>query len=166
MKTSESIESLAAALAMAQGEFTAPPKSKTADVPMKSGGRYSYSYADLAEVIETIRPVMTKHGLSVSQLPSRTEQGFELVTRLMHKSGQWIEGSIPLPEGRSPQELGSLLTYYRRYALCGVTGVAADEDDDGKGAGKDTKPPSKPSAPSKPAVKTCCNTKSGTTERH
>lgn len=153
MKTSEKIEQLIGALVEAQGEFTAPTKNKEVDA-----GKYVYSYADLADVIETIKPVMKKHGLSVIQVPSKTAEGFFLYTRLMHKSGEWIESQLPLSENRSPQELGSQMTYMRRYSLCGIVGIAAEDDDDGraaedgaKGAGKQAAPKGKP--PVQPKVK-------------
>lgn len=121
--------SIAEALAKAQGEFPAIPKNRTAKVPMKAGGTYSYDYADLSDIVQAVRPVLAKHGLSFSQSVS----GQILRSTLFHASGQVITSEIPFncPPGGRPQDTGSALTYARRYCLCALLGVVAEEDDDG-----------------------------------
>jgi len=59
-----------------------------------------------------------------------------LHTRLLHTSGQWIASEHPLPMSGRPQEIGSALTYARRYSLSALIGIAADEDDDANAAEK------------------------------
>jgi hypothetical protein len=130
----EPIGNLAAALAAAQGELPAPKKTKTAKV-RSDKGNYEYHYADLADVIEISKAILAKHHLAVSQPTFVTpDRGLVLVTRLMHKSGESIESSYPLPSGGKPQEMGSALTYARRYCYCAILGIAADADDDGEAA--------------------------------
>jgi hypothetical protein len=90
---------------------------------------FKSQYADLAAIREASLPSLTKHGLSIIQTPRLTAVGFVLFSRLMHKSGQWIEGEWPITIG-PPQSMGSQLTYFRRYLWSGQTGMAADEDDD------------------------------------
>jgi hypothetical protein len=121
MDDNKPINELAAALVKAQGKFPSIPKNKTANV-----GKYTYKYADLPDILEAVIPVLNKHGLCIMQAPD----GDSLVTTLMHESGQCVTGRIPLPMKTSPQELGSWLTYLRRYSLTGMLGIAADEDDD------------------------------------
>lgn len=147
MKFSEQMGELAKALAAAQGEMTAPPKDKTAKVPTKSGGSYSYSYSDLATVVETVKKILSKNGLAVTQYCEPNGSGHLLNTRLIHSSGQWCESSLSIPHTNGPQELGSWLTYYRRYALCAILGVASEEDDDAQSitAPKDNSRPLTPS---------------------
>jgi hypothetical protein len=123
------IDQIAAALALAQGQLTNPPKTKTAHV-----GKYKYRYADLAEIIEHVRPTLAKHELAFVQLTARGEGSNTLVTRLLHKSGQYLESTYPLPAQAAAQEMGSAITYARRYSLCAILGIAADEDDDGSKA--------------------------------
>jgi hypothetical protein len=54
-----------------------------------------------------------------------------LVTTLVHASGQWIKGEMPIITNKmDPQGLGSAITYYRRYSLAAMIGVAPDDDDD------------------------------------
>jgi hypothetical protein len=121
---------LAAALAAFQAEMPTVTKGKTATVPTKAGGQYTYTYADLADVTQTAMPLLARHGLSFSSQPRRTEQGdYELVGVLLHTSGDRESGSLPL-FGRTAQEIGSSLTYGRRYLLGCMTGIVTDDDDD------------------------------------
>lgn len=131
--TSEKIEELAAALAKAQGEFPIIEKNKTATVKAREGRQgYSYKYADLADVIESVKSVLSKYALSHSQEIITTDKDVFLLTTVMHESGQWRSGTIPLPSALlgDPQKFGTVITYYRRYALCAALGVQAEEDKD------------------------------------
>jgi hypothetical protein len=123
-KPAPAVAQLAEALAAAQGKFTNPKKTKTANA-----GKYSYSFADLADVLDAIRQPMASAGLSVVQT---IETGpLHLATTLMHVSGQSITSRYPLVAMTSQQDMGSQLTYARRYSLCAILGVAAEEDRDG-----------------------------------
>jgi hypothetical protein len=134
MSQSESIKELASALAKAQGEFPAIEKNKTAKIPKKTGGDYSYQYADLADIIRVVTPALTKYGLSVTQSPTLVGDKFVLETVLMHASGEWRSALYPLMGHERAQEQGSEITYARRYALCPMLGIHGEEDDDGKAA--------------------------------
>lgn len=124
-------KSLAEALAAFQESMPVVTKSKTAKVPTKSGGSYSYSYADLATVSEIAMPRLTAHGLSFTCAPRLTDAGhYELVGTLRHASGESTDGALPI-KGGTPQELGSSITYARRYLLGAMTGIVTDDDDDG-----------------------------------
>lgn len=132
-------KTLAAALAAFQSEPPKVTKGSTASIP----GRSQYHYADLADITDAVLPALAKHGLSWLTMPTYTDAGnFVLRYELLHTSGESRSGEYPLPQGK-PQEIGSALTYGRRQTLCAVTGVAADEDDDGK-AGGDAAPASHP----------------------
>lgn len=136
-------DSLAAALVALQAELPHVPKNRTANVPTKSGGSYSYKYADLNDVASAIHPLMSKVGLSFIFAPTTTEDGrFVLRYWLLHSAGEKIQGEYPLPdpERNTPQQIGSALTYARRYVLSAVTGVVPDEDDDGQAAQAAEKP--------------------------
>jgi hypothetical protein len=124
--------SVAEALAGFQAELPKVAKSNTADVRSDKGS-YSYRYADLAELSPLVLPVLARHGLSWSTRPTLVGEPprFVLTYTLAHVSGDKIEGDYPLPAaGSTPQNLGSAITYARRYALCAVTGVAPGDDDD------------------------------------
>ena len=127
MKTSEYIEHLATALAAVQGELTNPAKTKI-NPHFKSG------YVDLADGLDTIRKVLAKNGMSFIQGTTVHEGVIVLNTRIMHKSGQWIESEYPVSGFSKPQEMGSAMTYARRYSLFAMVGVAGEDDDDGNAA--------------------------------
>ena len=133
MTASETVGALAAALAKAQAELPVVRKSNTAKVPTKSGGGYSYTYADLADVTASVLPILAAHGLCFVCLPGPSERGLILTGTLLHESGEYLTASLPL-SGVTPQEIGSSLTYMRRYLLGAITGVVTDDDDDGAAA--------------------------------
>ena len=130
---SEFINELATALSAAQAEFSAVPKDK-------ANPFFKSSYADLASVVKTATPVLTKNGLSVSQFITNTEDGRDaLVTYLLHSSGQYLAHTMVLHLPKSdPQGQGSAVTYARRYSFMSVLGLVADVDDDGNAASKPT----------------------------
>lgn len=139
MNTSEQINELAKALAEAQGEMKSA--AKDAKNPF-----FNSSYATLDSIWEACRETLSKHGLSVVQVPITDEYGLRLVTRLCHASGQWIEGALSLnPSKNDLQGIGSAITYGRRYMLGAMVGVATDNDDDGNEAA--TKVPGKKQKP-------------------
>jgi hypothetical protein len=126
MKLIEPIEKIAQALAKAK--LTNPPKTKTAKVvSQRTGAKFEYHYADLSVVIEHVRPALSEVGLVVTQI---IEPGL-LVTRLIHESGQSLTSRYKLPELTDSQAMGSAITYARRYSLCAILGIAAEDDEDG-----------------------------------
>lgn len=133
--TTEKPTSLAAALAAFQANLPQIIKSETATVPTKTGGSYRYSYADLAQVARVVLPHLGPLGLSFTARPTLNADGkFVLAYSLLHACGDREDGEYPLPGSGTAQEIGSAITYARRYSLCSVTGVAPDEDDDGSAA--------------------------------
>jgi hypothetical protein len=146
MKTSETIDKLAEALASAQGEIQGAHKDK--DNPY-----YNSKYADLASVWDACRAPLSANGLAVVQTFSteileymgEDKDGKEvslsyakvtLISRLVHSSGQFIDMDVT-SESRDagPQAIGSVVTFLRRYSLQALVGVAP-EDDDGNAAVK------------------------------
>lgn len=127
---------LAEALAAFQGECPPVRKSSTANIQGKSrDGRavsYKYDFADLSSIHEVIDPIKGRHGLSFSSVPTWRDGEFVLEYTLRHESGETIVGVWPLGDPMvNPQDMGKLITYYRRYAECAVLGVAPGGDDDG-----------------------------------
>lgn len=138
MKKSESIKELAEALCNMQEEVTDVPKNTKAKSISKNGKEYSRDYADLAGVLEIGRPLLKKHGLSITQHPGQFVNGnVSLTTLVTHSSGEWIESQFEAPyikqEGMNePQSVGSIITYMRRYVLKGIFSMA-DADSDAQG---------------------------------
>lgn len=139
-------KTLAAALAAVQAHMPSVHKGKTANV-----GQYKYTYADLADVSAAILPLLSDNGLAFTCHPRRHEGGaYELAASLMHTSGDAIEGALPII-GTQPQQIGSAITYARRYLLGCLTGIVTDDDEDGAFASRPTPTPqAKAKAPEKP----------------
>ncbi len=121
----------AGAFTAAQAEL--PPIAKQHEATI--GNSYSYKYADLNDVLEEVRPVLNKHGLSVAQSTVSEEGQIGVVTRIYHTSGH-VEtfGPLLLPAGGDARSAGSAITYARRYGLCAALGISPDDDDDGEAA--------------------------------
>lgn len=127
---------LAEALAAFQAELPGIRKGNTAKVESNKGS-YSYDYADLADVSDAVLPRLGAYGLAWITMPDTSDDGtITLTWRLVHgSSGDSLEGSVPVGrKGDRWQDLGSAITYARRYTLVSVTGVAPGGDDnDGRG---------------------------------
>lgn len=128
---------LAAALARVQAKLPRLGKSETGKVSGKNKEgeffSYEYSYADLASVSRAIMPLLGGEGLAFTSFPTVADRGLVLRYYLLHEAGQMMTGDYPLT-GTTAQQIGSSITYARRYCLCAVTGIAPDEDDDAAGA--------------------------------
>ena len=123
MRQSESITSLAAALVKAQAEMGGAVKDS-------SNPFFKSKYADLTSVVRAIKEPFAKHGLAYTQFPIRDDNGVGVVTRLIHESGEWLEGEYILPMVKlDPQAAGSAITYARRYALQAMAGIPTADDD-------------------------------------
>lgn len=136
IETSEQINELATALAKAQAAFTAVPKGKTARVYSKrTNSEYSYKYADLADAWDVARAPLADNGLSVVQCPVSPDRGvISVVTLLIHTSGQWIKSVLTMEAAdATPQSIGTIITYARRYGLASMLGLVTDEDTDAQG---------------------------------
>lgn len=119
------------ALSQAQGEFATIVKDSTATVPGKEGKQgYAFDYAGLDVVIAAVRPALARNGLAIAQVFSARGEEDILTTVLAHGAGR-IEADCVLPKWTKVQELGSGLTYLKRYQLLGLLGVAPSDDDDG-----------------------------------
>jgi len=131
---SETIGKLAEALSKFQGSLKQPKLSKSVKVATKDGRSYTFQYADLAACISAAAPELQKNGLAVIQ----TIQGQVLVTTLAHSSGEFVTSQLPLHQGtlssNAFQQIGSMITYLKRYAYCAILGIVADEDDDANAA--------------------------------
>jgi len=132
MNKSESIASLAKALAMAQGEVENASKASI-------NPHFKSKYADLAEVLNTVRPVFSANGLSFVQMPSFADGVVMVETVLMHESGEWISETASSPiTKQDAQGVGSAITYLRRYSLAAFAGVAQEDDDANASIGSKT----------------------------
>ena len=122
---------LAAALVKVQAELKPIVRNAEGQV-----GNKKRKYADLAAVSAVVLPLLAKHGLAFTAWPTRDDGGqFILAYSLLHADGEERTGTYPLPASGNSQQIGGVITYARRYALCAVTGAAPEgEDDDAAGA--------------------------------
>lgn len=127
---SESIKNIAVALVKFNSEVKIIEKDA-------KNPHFKNQYASLDTIIDEVRPLLAKHGLSIMQFPGGDGENFTLRTLLLHESGEWIE-SEPLtmrPVKNDPQGIGSCNTYARRYSLSAMLSLnTGEEDDDGNGA--------------------------------
>jgi hypothetical protein len=130
MNRSESIKALAVSLAKAQSEVENASKSSV-------NPHFKSKYADLAEIINTVRPVFTANGLSIVQSPSFDGQIASVETMLIHTSGEFISGvSSCTVTKNDAQGVGSATTYLRRYSLAALACIAQEDDDANAAVGK------------------------------
>lgn len=149
IEKSEKFGALALALAKAQGEFEEVEKNCVARIPMKSGGSYSFEYADLAAIRNATTPALTKYGIALIQAFETVRIAAErdrparaiirVQTELLHgESEQWMR--TPLLEieadANDAKAIGGASTYFRRYQVQTLLAIAAEDDTDADGQGQ------------------------------
>jgi hypothetical protein len=142
--TDHATPELFAALSKAQGEIENATKNS-------KNPHFKSTYADLAEVLNTVRPVFAAHGLSLTQAPSFDGSLASVTTVIAHAGGGYIVATAScVPAKSDAQGIGSATTYLRRYGAAAAAGIA-QEDDDGQSAAHDGKPKPKPNPDLHPA---------------
>jgi hypothetical protein len=132
---SESIASLAAALAKAQSELVNPEKSLIGSIRPDAGNAIErlFRYASLASGLEIVRKTLGQHEIATVQTTAIDQSAgtVNLTTVLAHASGQWIASDWPvcaIADSTEPHRMGAALTYARRYALFTLVGIAGEDD--------------------------------------
>ena len=130
IRMSEQIGSLTKAMASFQATVENASK-KSVNPAFKS------KYADLAEILNTVREDLGKHGLALMQFPSFQDGVAHVETILSHESGQWMAGLASAPVTKQDaQGVGSAITYLRRYSIAAVCGIAQEDDDANSSVGR------------------------------
>jgi hypothetical protein len=134
-RSSESVASLAAALAKAQAELVNPEKTLIATIrPQTRGeGEQSFRYAPLSSGLDIVRKTLGRHEIATIQTTAFDASAgmINLTTTLAHASGEWIASDwpvCPLADIAVPKRMGAALTYARRYALFTLVGIAGEDD--------------------------------------
>jgi hypothetical protein len=134
-RSSESIASIAGALAKAQIELANPEKSLRATIrsPFPREADRTFRYASLSSGLDLVRKSLGKHEIATVQTTSIDEAAglIRLTTTLAHSSGEWVSSDwpvCPVSETASPHRMGAALTYARRYALFTLVGIAGEDD--------------------------------------
>ena len=97
---------------------------------------FKANYADINNYLSIVKPVLSKHGLILLQpLQAIGESNF-LTTKIIDaNSEKEIESIIRLPENPDPQKMGSIITYFRRFAIQSLLALQAEDDDAQKASG-------------------------------
>jgi ERF superfamily len=133
--SSESIGTIAAALAKAQAELTNPEKSLIATIrsAFPRERDRTFRYAPLSSGLDIVRKSLGRHEIATIQATAIDKDGglLRLTTVLAHSSGEWISSEWPvcqITDIASAQRMGAALTYARRYALFTLVGIAGEDD--------------------------------------
>jgi hypothetical protein len=132
--SSETIGTIAAALAKAQAQLVNPEKSLVGTIRSDpSGSERSFRYAPLSTGLDIVRKTLSQHEIATMQTTSIDETAgiVRLNTVLAHASGEWIASDwpvCPIAETERPQRMGAALTYARRYSLFTLVGIAGEDD--------------------------------------
>jgi hypothetical protein len=134
-RSSETIGTIAAALAKAQAQLVNPEKSLTGTIRAdgSESAERSFRYAPLSSGLDIVRKTLSQHEIATVQTTSIDENGeiIMLNTVLAHASGEWIASDWPvcaIGETATPHRMGAALTYARRYALFTLVGIAGEDD--------------------------------------
>jgi hypothetical protein len=133
--SSESIGTIAAALAKAQAELSNPEKSLVATIrsPFPRERDRTFRYAPLSSGLDIVRKGLGRHEIATIQATAIDKDAglLRLTTVLAHSSGEWISSEWPvcqITDIASAQRMGAALTYARRYALFTLVGIAGEDD--------------------------------------
>ncbi len=153
-RSSDSIASLAAALAKAQIELSNPEKSLVGTIEAQAGegAQRLFRYAPLSSGLEIVRKTLGQHEIATVQTTALDQSAgiINLTTVLAHSSGEWIASDWPvcaIADTATPHRMGAALTYARRYALFTLVGIAGEDDLDAPDL---ITPAQKPSGPDRP----------------
>src|SRR4051812_41486621 len=134
-RSSDTIGTIAGALAKAQTELINPEKALTATIrsPFPREGDRSFRYASLSSGLDIVRKCLGQHEIATVQTTAIDKEAglIQLTTTLAHSSGEWLASDwpvCPVSDTAAPHRLGAALTYARRYALFTLVGIAGEDD--------------------------------------
>lgn len=102
-----------------------------------TAGKRTYKYLNLATLLKNIKPIFEKHGIAFSQKVTfdGTGDGRQTLgtveTIIFDENEQQTVCEYPFFVTGDPQQVGSAITYARRYSLTTILGIFPDKDDDG-----------------------------------
>lgn len=122
--------------------------------PIKKDGRgYNYKYISFDLIMGALRPLLAENELFLTQnVGGYIENGVNVITcqtTIYHSSGESVSSDLMsyIPKGQkvtdkatksfhieevNMRDLGSAITYSKRYQLNALLGIVADLDDDGQ----------------------------------
>ena len=136
---------LLTAWAAANADITNPTKD--------ARGNYG-AYLSLDQLLDTVRPIYTAHGLVWWQTVKCANGQMGITTHVAHTSGERMSfGTMTAPQPTNAQQIGSVRTYLSRYSYLTAMGIAPGDDDDAHAASKPKAKQAAPAAPDAPPVK-------------
>ncbi|ESK41045.1 hypothetical protein P256_00030 [Acinetobacter nectaris CIP 110549] len=123
--------------AMMSNEIPVIAKSSESKIQTKSGSEFSVKYASLGSIIEIVRPILATYGFSVSfQHKQENASQIKIFCILRHRDGHSAHNELILPLDNSGakssvQQVGSTITYGKRYSICSLLNIATGDDNDG-----------------------------------
>jgi hypothetical protein len=158
-RSSDTIATIASALAKAQLELTNPEKSLVATIrsPFPRERDRTFRYAPLSSGLDIVRKSLGRHEIATIQATDIDKETglLRLTTVLAHSSGEWISSDWPvcqISDIASAQRVGAALTYARRYALFTLVGIAGEDDLDAPDWGADPSPTAQPVWPGRQSI--------------
>jgi hypothetical protein len=134
-----------AKLALAQTKV----QKEIKDLPKESKG-FAHKYTTFDKLVQYLRPILAKHGISFIQMPCGENENVGVITLYMHTSGEYISSKVEtqiIQAQNKYQSMGSAITYFKRYSLASFVGLASDEDTDGNVQKKEVKKPTPTTKP-------------------
>lgn len=130
IELSNETENIFSALAEFHEKLQPPKNTKQVSMNLKNGRKLSYSYIELPDLCDNLRPQLAAQGLSIFQSPITPNNSLGVQTLVTHKSGEFIKANYEYPSpGNGAQAVGSQITYFRRYALLAALNLGQDDDD-------------------------------------
>ena len=87
---------------------------------------FKNTYATLTQILSEVKPLLTDLGLVLIQPINHT---LVSTTIIDSESGESITSSIEMPSGLNAQQVGSCITYYRRYSVASLLSLEMEDDD-------------------------------------
>jgi len=92
----------------------------------KPNGKES-TYATLPNILENVKPILNALKLVLTQ-PIINGEVLSVIT--CSETNESIQSGVILPTNLNAQQIGSAITYFRRYTLTSLLSLEIDEDDD------------------------------------
>jgi hypothetical protein len=124
MKMSDKIDIIMPALLKVKLEMEAVSKDSI-------NPHFRSKFSSLNNYLESIEPLLQKNKMVLLQPSTRDS----IETIIFHaESGQYVSSEIKIPDNViDPQKMGSLFSYFRRYALAGLLAFQTNDDNDAEG---------------------------------
>ena len=134
----------------------------------KENSFFKSKYATLDVICDDMRKIFAKHNIAIIQQPTMNAQGLFVLRATAFSEDETLELGDYLirPAKDDPQGNGSAITYARRYQLCSLMGIAAEDDDDGNHASGKTAQTATVQPPRPQTAQTQTKTTTTTTQTH